>query len=493
MICAAAAVCPAAAQTWRVTPTFAAESTFTNNVDLLPNGERRSDWVNQLTPGVHFDERGARTRLNGDVSVPVLLYARTSENNYVAPQADVSGTVEAIERLFFVDARALVSQQYRNPLGARSQSLANATDNRYTAQAYTLSPYLKGEAPRGIDYELRHTSIWSDANLSSLPGRSYTDAFSGHVAQAPAPFGWSAAFDRSHIKFEDEQSEVIQIARVRAGYRPESTFQVQLIAGYEDNRFFDVHERGVTYGFSAQWRPTPRTRLDAMWEHRFFGSSYLLSFDHRTPLSVWSINAQRDITTYPQQLANFPQGSNVAALLNGLFVSRVQDPLERQLLVDRFIRERGLPTQLASSLALFTQRVTLIESENATFGLLGARNAVLFHLYRTRNEAVESADAGLAPLLDLLTNVTQVGASAVWAHRLTPTASLDTTLSWSRNKENAIDERTTLYSLETRLSRTITTLTSVYAGARYQNSRSDALGFDFNEFAVFVGINHTFH
>jgi uncharacterized protein (PEP-CTERM system associated) len=230
-----------------------------------------------------------------------------------------------------------------------------------------------------------------------------------------------------------------------------------------------------------------------MWEHRFFGSSYLLSFDHRTPLSVWSINAQRDITTYPQQLANFAQGSNVSALLNGLFVSRVQDPLERQLLVDQFIRERGLPTQLASSFALFTQRVTLIESENATFGLLGARNTVLFHLYRTRNEAVESADAALAPLLDLLTNVTQVGASAVWAHRLTPNANLDTTLSWSRNKQNAIDERTTLYSLETRLSRTITTLTSVYAGARYQNSRSDAVGLDFNQFAVFVGINHMFH
>jgi uncharacterized protein (PEP-CTERM system associated) len=472
---------------------FSAESTFTNNVDLLPNGERRSDWVNQLTPGVRFDERGARTKLTGEVSVPVLLYARTSENNYVAPQADVSGTLEAVERLFFVDARALVSQQYRNPLGARSQSLANATDNRYTAQSYTLSPYFKGEALQGVDYELRHTSLWSDANLSSLPGRSYTDGFSGHVTRTPAPFGWSAAFDRSHVKFEDEQSEVIQIGRVSAGYRPESTFQMQIIGGYEDNRFFDAHERGATYGFSTQWRPTPRTRLDAMWEHRFFGSSYSLSFDHRTPLSVWSISAQRDITTYPQQLANFAQGSNVSALLNGLFVSRVQDPLERQALVDRFIRERGLPTQLASALAIFTQRVTLVEAENATFGLLGARNAVLFHLYRTRNEAVETGDAALSPLVDLFTNVTQVGGSAVWAHRLTPTANLDTTLTWSRNKQNAIDERTTLYSLETRLSRTVTTLTTVYAGARYQNSRSDAVGFDFNEFAVFVGLNYTFH
>src|SRR5690349_24372975 len=77
------------AQTWRVTPSVSLESTFTDNVDLAASGQRRSDWVNELRPSVHFEERGAHTNLAGSISVPVLLYLRTSENNYVAPQVDV--------------------------------------------------------------------------------------------------------------------------------------------------------------------------------------------------------------------------------------------------------------------------------------------------------------------------------------------------------------------------------------------------------------------
>jgi hypothetical protein len=44
------------------------------------------------------------------------------------------------------------------------------------------------------------------------------------------------------------------------------------------------------------------------YERRFFGASYR-SAEHRTPLSVWSLNASRNITSYPQELASLPAGS----------------------------------------------------------------------------------------------------------------------------------------------------------------------------------------
>jgi len=41
----------ALSQTWRIEPSISAQSTLTDNVALTPV-DRRSDWVNQITPSV---------------------------------------------------------------------------------------------------------------------------------------------------------------------------------------------------------------------------------------------------------------------------------------------------------------------------------------------------------------------------------------------------------------------------------------------------------
>src|SRR6185437_9866460 len=76
------------AQTARIVPSIAVESTLTDNVNLSAN--RTPDWVNQLTPSVTFSEVSAHTHLSGGISLPILLYARTSENNGVFPEANVA-------------------------------------------------------------------------------------------------------------------------------------------------------------------------------------------------------------------------------------------------------------------------------------------------------------------------------------------------------------------------------------------------------------------
>ena len=86
------------------------ESTLTDNVNLAPSDQRKSDWVNQFTPALAFHEAGAHTKLDGSISLPMLVYARTSENNYVAPDANVNGTLEAIDKFLFIDAYARTSR-----------------------------------------------------------------------------------------------------------------------------------------------------------------------------------------------------------------------------------------------------------------------------------------------------------------------------------------------------------------------------------------------
>ena len=124
------------------------------------------------------------------------------------------------------------------------------------------------------------------------------------------------------------------------------SFSSSADVGYEDNHYPFSSYRGSIYGLGIQWRPTERTNVVANWEHRFFGASYLFTFDHRTPLSVWSINASRNITSYPQQLASLPAG-NVQGILNQLFTSRIPDPTQRQDAIDALIQNQGLPAEPA--------------------------------------------------------------------------------------------------------------------------------------------------
>jgi uncharacterized protein (PEP-CTERM system associated) len=484
------------AESWRIVPTISWESTLTDNVNL--SSDRTSDWVNQFTPGLRFTEVGAHTQLNGSVSVPMLVYARTSENNQVFAQANVTGTLEAIDKFLFVDAVANVSQQFANPFGARPGTLANATQNRYTAQTYAISPYIKGAMPDNVSYELRDTNTWTDANAVAtvVTGRSYQNEIVGHVRRQATPGGWSLEYDRSDLRFVDsDESQVTEIERARGLYRPDPSVELSGGVGYEDNRFFQTRASGATYAAGIHWRPNDRTNLNANWEHRFFGSSYDASFDHTTRLSTWSIHASRGITNYPQQLGTLPPGADISGLLNALFSNRFQDPIQRQTLVDQLIRDRGLPSVLSGPVPLLTQQVTLVEAETATMGLLGARNSVFFTVFRSRSQPVESLENG--PLSALLSDIsidnTQVGANVVWTHQLTSNMTLGTSLDWSRVTDNArADAVTRVYSVRTVLSQSLTALTSVYGGARYQNSRSN-ISEGFRETAVFVGLTHTFH
>ena len=486
------------AQKWTIDPSVAVESTVTDNVDLVSSDRRRSDWVNQFTPAVSFTERGAHTQFQGSISVPILVYLRTgSENNYVAPAVNIAGTVEAIDRWLYIDAAADVSQQFLSPFGAQPTNLSSATQNRYTAQSYRISPYIKRSLADGIDYEVRQSSLWTDANATGIQnsGRAFTNEVSGHVGREARPVGWRAEYNWTDSDFQDSRgSETLQIGRVRGLHRPDPAVEVSASVGYEDNDFFFTQERGVTYGAGIRWHPNERTGVDAMWEHRFFGASYHVTADHRTPLSVWSISASRDLSTYPQQIASLPQGSNVSALLNSLFSSQFPDPTQRQSFVDQIIRERGLPATLNSPVSLFSRQTTLVESFNATAGLIGARNSIFFTAYRLRNQPVQSPEnANLSQLLTDLLDNTQLGTNVVWSHQLTPIARFSAAADWSRTTANSEPNQVTRqYSLRAVVSTALSTLTNVYAGVRYQDSNTDVFD-SYRELAAFVGLTHTFH
>ena len=490
---AAAAAClahGAAGQTWKFNPQLGLEETLTNNVKLESNELRHGDLVTQLTPGFLFSERSAHTKIDGSVFVPVLFYARTGSENKVVPNVSIVGTAELVERLFFIEGSILVDQQYLTPFGPRSD-ITSISQNRYTSQTYRITPYLKGSAGTDLDYELRDDNIWTKGN-SGVVNDAYTNQLTGHLRRTPRPFGWELDVQRSSTKFQDQSKQLLELARARGLYAVDPQLELSASAGYEHNDLLVETKDDFIYGVGAQWHPTERTNVEAAWEHRFFGGSYHFAFDHRTPLSVWSISASRDITTLPQQLASLPGGVDVNAALNRLFQSRVTDPVQREALVNQIIQNRGLPQFLTQPVSLYSQQVQLQESLLATVGFLGVRNTTFLTAYRLRVEPISGSGNPLPPELSFLENNTQYGGSVVWSHSLTGLTALTASVDGSRTVLNDQPGVTKQVVVKLGLTTLVAPLTSLYGGVRYQGARSDITN-DYNEAAVFVGVNHRFN
>jgi len=486
-----AATASAHSETWRFEPWVRVEETLTNNVNLDPNATRRGDLVTQLTPGFRVAETGAHTSLIGTVSLPILLYARTgSENNSVEPQVNLLGKWELVEHFFFIEGSANVSQQYLTPFGARSDSLANATNNRFTAQTYRVTPYVKGETT-DYSYILRDDNIWTKGSASEV-NSAYTNGLVGTFQRDPRPLGWAVDVDRTATTFQDQSRQLLELARARGLYQIDPQVRLSLSAGYEHNDLLLESEDNTIYGAGITWRPTERSNVEANWEHRFFGASYNVAVENRTPLSVWSFVASRNITTYPQQLAALPGGVDVANALNQLFLSRVPDQTARQALVNQLILDRGLPAFLSSGVNIYSQQVTLQESLIATAGLLGARNSVFFSVYRLRQEPISGSGIVLPGLLGGIQNNTQYGANVIWSHSLTPLMTLTSSIDGSRTVDNTQPGTTKQASIRAAITSRIAAFTDIYGGIRYQISRSNLFS-DYDEAAVFVGVNHQFH
>jgi uncharacterized protein (PEP-CTERM system associated) len=481
----------AQAETWRFEPSIGVEETLTNNVNLAPNDTRRGDLVTQLTPGFSVVEAGAHTSLSGFVALPILLYARTgAENNKVEPQVSLLGSWEVVDRLFFVESAVSVTQQYLTPFGTRSESLANATDNRYTSQTYRVTPYLKG-SNSDYTYELRDNNIWTKGNASGVSD-TYTNDLAGTFQRDPLPWGWAIDIDRMDTKFQGQADQSLELARARALYQVDPQVQLSASGGYEHNDLLIESKGNTIYGVGAKWRPTERTNVEGTWEHRFFGASYNFVLANRGALSVWNVVASRNITTYPQQLAALPGGTNVAFALDQLFFSRIPDLSARQNAINQFIRDRGLPPTLSSSVILYTQQITLQQAFTATAGILGARNSLFFSAFRVHQEPVTGSGAVFPDPFGTLNNSTQTGGNVVWTHTLTPLVSFTSSLEASRTVLNDQPGVTKQGAIRAGITSPIAPLTSVYGGIRYQVSRSD-ISTDYNELAVFVGLTHRFH
>ena len=424
---------------WQIVPSLLVDGTFTDNVSLAAAGLERSDFVTRLSPGISIVGSGARLRLSARFFAEARYEGRTGELT-MNPQLSANGNAELIQQLLFLDASASILQQNISLLGPQADSNINDTGNRTDLRSFFVSPYLRrafGSTAEG-EARLRYSKVSSDVS-SAILSNSDSTGITLRLTNGPSfkLYTWNIVYRKDTINYTERQDTTSE--RVSATGTRLITPLLRIIStvGYEKNDYQSIGDEptnGMFWSAGVEWTPTPRTKLTATTGRRFFGTTHFLDFSHRTRLTVWRASYSEDITTTREEFL-IPTNVDTAGFLDTLFLSSFPDPAARQLEVQNFISQNGLPASLTVPLNFLTNQIFLEKRFLVSFGILGIRHSVLANVFRN-SRTPQDASVPLAAAGDFATTsrTEQTGGSVNWNWRWSQYTSANANVSYSLNE-----------------------------------------------------------
>ena len=435
-VLAFAALCgavPLHAQGWRIVPAITITETLSDNINLAPAGRRESELVTDITPSLRIDGKGGRSQLRLVYQMHNLIYAKESSRNNTQHVLNAAGSLEAIENFFFIDGRAVVTQEQISAFGTQPTDNTSVTSNRTESRSFHLSPYIRGQFASFADYLLRYSattySSRADASADYLVNE-VSGSLNGRTAVSA--LGWTIEGGRQVIEYDTGRDTEADRVRGVLTYQFDPQFRAAVIAGYESNDYATfVKESSSTYGASFDWAPSVRTNVNAEWEKRFFGNSWTYGARYRTPLTAWTFIDRRDVTS--NALNQAARGSGVAFdLLFNALASRIPDPTERAIEASRLLQQGNIPSDLNLPGDFLTSRVFKERRREASMAILGRRNNLTVSIYRTDKEAIGEG-SGAPDDFDFVSEVTETGVNVAFSHTLTPLSAVTALGSWTRS------------------------------------------------------------
>jgi uncharacterized protein (PEP-CTERM system associated) len=481
----------ASAETWRITPSLSVVETLTDNVNLAPDGLKRSDSITQIVPGIRIDGTGARLKLNLNYQMNNILYARESSSNTIQHYLSSGATLEAVQNWLFIDANANISQTALSPFGSQPNGTANVNSNRVETRTYGISPYIRGRFSPTTEYHLRYRYTASSAKgiSADVAAEEWLGTISGLF---PLPLlRWTV--EGTHQKTHYDVGRDIETSRIRGILTYQYDPQLRFLAsgGYETNNYNPVERQGhAVYGGGFEWAPTVRTQVSGFYEKRPFGNFHNLTAQHRTARTAWRFSDRQDVTSLPSQLATVRAGTAFELLFNAL-TTQFPDPLLRAQEVERRLQQSGIPPDLLLAGQFFTTSVYRSHSREASVAILGLRNTLTFGANITDTKQITTGAAGAPDDFSASSEIEQRGVTADWANRLTPLTSLNVLASRYNSTAKGTNIESTQTSYRVLLTRPIGPKMSGSLGARYVNFNGPGAA-DYREKAVTASVNVRF-
>jgi uncharacterized protein (PEP-CTERM system associated) len=484
-----------AAAIWRTAADITLRETYTDNPALLAQ-PTHGDYITQITPGIRIAGAGARVRADFDYRPSAILYARNTGDDRIANELHAFGSVEAMEKFFFAEAFASVTQGFISPLAPQPDDITTISPNRLETRTYGISPYVSSRFGDAFTYELRRRDKWTTTSNNQVAD-IHSRAWTGQAASPIRRFGWTLEYDDTNISYTTlpRPDYRAKLYRGRLLFQPDADVRLSASAGREKNNYFLQQERSYYIrGLGVRWSPNLRTRAQVEYERRFFGPYRLARFDHRTRLTAWTLAYSRDASHYQEELLRLSPG-NSAALLDAIFAARIPNAVERQAAVEQFLRVTHTPAFLFNSLAFYTQQIFLQESLEASVGILGRRNSIIFSGFRGKSTSLLSAVGTVLP--DAFTPGSQIttrGVSVNATHQITPFTTLGAAARriFSR-QENPSSSNARNDFFAATLNHSVSPKTIAFAGLSHTRFDSAPGPSAFrNARAAFLGLSHRF-
>ncbi len=480
--------------------------TFSDNVLLQPSGQGSADLITSVTPAIGLRGKGGRLLLDFSYAPTVLKYLDNASRDTIRQSLNALATLEAVDKFLFVDARASIFQSLLTPLGPVPADQTSITGNRTETATAGISPYIRHRTSSGSTYSVRNDSNYttllsSSQSVNTSQSDSFTNRFTADYNGPPGTVVvFSANYLNGYNQYSTNPSANLQVARGRLTMPFDPGTSIFLIGGYESNDIVVGSYAGPVYGGGASWSPTPRTSFLAQAEKRFFGTGYSATFNHRTRSTTWNVRASNDV----QQFGAPGIGYNTVEtkdLIDNLFVSTIPDPILREQVVNQFISQAGLPQFVTVPTNFYTNRINQIEALDASFGLVGVRNSLVFGaFYRTTTPVNVSPTSGLPDIFNTYNSTTQRGVSINFSHRISPQVNLGGGINRVHGEGSGVgalgvptpptETRQTI--LRASLTRQFSPKTFGSVTLRYQTFESNTSS-NYTESAVVVSASHTFY
>ncbi len=480
---------------WRPTLSATGGLTMTDNVALAPEGRERSDVILRLTPRIGLNRDGARLKVRLNYSPTLLYYFDTPTSDNLSNNLNATAKLEAVEDFFFVDASAVVTQTFVSPFAPQSADVASTNPNRVERQVYRISPYIQRRTASGIEYLVRDDASYTTTNNPQLPDLQ-RNRFLASVQSNPETFAvWRGEYTNFDNQLPNRRTQSGQIARAQVTLKILPDFQIYPIVGYETNNYGLSEYSGAVYGGGVKYTPTPRTQFRAQAEQRFFGTSYDVGLTHRTRSTSWDFRAYKTLTYWEAPLFTLPVG-DAESSLDQILRTRIPDPAERQQAVDSFLERSGVPELIQTPYQFFTTQLFTRQGLQASTGLLGVRNSVLFRVFLLESVPVTNDPTGIADAFSNFNRIRTRGASVSASHQLTGRTRIgaDITRTYNLGNSVATTGAPTIASTQTifrvNLSHQLGPDTFGTLGVRYQIF--DRQGLDAQERAILATITHRF-
>lgn len=482
-------------QPWRIEPSITARETWTDNVDLRSSAFARGDFVTEIIPGLAIHGHGPRTRMDLDYRPTALFYARNSERNDFLNGLTASGSVEAIERLLFVEAQAQIAQQAVTAFGTQSVSNINQNSNRTETRVFSVSPYSRGLLGSWAAYDIRYQAT-ALRTIDQVGADTDARTWSGKLESANpfGNFGWILDYFDGRNSFDTVQDVRSRMGRATITYRIQPDIMLFARGGVERNNYGHPDEDYATNGIGFQWAPTARTRITAENDKRFFGRGYKYSFQHRTSGSSWSVLASKDDSTSINQLTRSSGRGSLFDRFFDLMSAQVTDPDQRAHEVRQMLSTTGIPAESTPLAGYLAGTLFLEKRLEGTVAILGARNTWTLNGYQRDTRQLLAAVVQTQGASLSFPEVRERGVDLNWNHRLTGFTSLTARATWQRNTSMSGDEAQTILRRAELMAQTqFAPSTTGSAGIRHVRSDGrGAIDADYRENAVLVAVTHRF-